>query len=213
MDVFLGKGKRRFRNWLVWPSGPRFCFWNWTLEARQKLGKMYILCTWNITLRANAYFLGFFFSITLHCLASCSFLLLLTQHDKLWQDEPVNLPRSVDDLLSDYAKRFHEIKTPRKLLWKKNLGVVKVCQFQFTTLYDFPALMLSGCFLLMLSPIFFILSIFAFSLCSSLFFSWNYNLKIKLSSFLSLHFLQQLLCNFRTKPGKRLLYLLYLLYQ
>ncbi|KMT07021.1 hypothetical protein BVRB_6g153520 [Beta vulgaris subsp. vulgaris] len=46
------------------------------------------------------------------------------------QDEPVNLPRSVDDLLSDYAKRFHEIKTPRKLLWKKNLGVVKL-ELQF----------------------------------------------------------------------------------
>ncbi|XP_021747051.1 anaphase-promoting complex subunit 2-like isoform X1 [Chenopodium quinoa] len=46
------------------------------------------------------------------------------------QDEPVNLPGSVDTLLSDYAKRFHEIKTPRKLLWKKNLGVVKL-ELQF----------------------------------------------------------------------------------
>ncbi|CAD6205914.1 unnamed protein product [Miscanthus lutarioriparius] len=31
-----------------------------------------------------------------------------------------------NQLLSDYAKRFHQIKTPRKLLWKKNLGTVKV---------------------------------------------------------------------------------------
>lgn len=46
------------------------------------------------------------------------------------QDEPISLPLSVDQLLSDYAKRFHEIKTPRKLLWKKNLGVVKV-ELQF----------------------------------------------------------------------------------
>ncbi|CAO2829557.1 unnamed protein product [Amaranthus hypochondriacus] len=46
------------------------------------------------------------------------------------QDEPVNLPGSVDELLSDYAKRFHEIKTPRKLLWRKNLGVVKL-ELQF----------------------------------------------------------------------------------
>ncbi|CAL5428806.1 unnamed protein product [Camellia sinensis] len=41
------------------------------------------------------------------------------------QDEALNLPEPVDQLLSDYAKRFNEIKTPRKLLWKKNLGTVK----------------------------------------------------------------------------------------
>jgi anaphase-promoting complex subunit 2 len=29
-------------------------------------------------------------------------------------------------MLSDFAQRFHQIKTPRKLLWKKNLGTVKV---------------------------------------------------------------------------------------
>ncbi|KAI3983153.1 hypothetical protein MKX01_030875 [Papaver californicum] len=45
------------------------------------------------------------------------------------QDETLNVPEAVDHLLSDYAKRFNEIKTPRKLLWKKNLGTVKV---QFT---------------------------------------------------------------------------------
>ncbi|GMP93967.1 hypothetical protein CsSME_00043591 [Camellia sinensis var. sinensis] len=42
------------------------------------------------------------------------------------QDEALNLPEPVDQLLSDYAKRFNEIKTPRKLLWKKNLGTVKL---------------------------------------------------------------------------------------
>jgi len=42
------------------------------------------------------------------------------------QTEDLVVPASVDQLLSDYAKRFHQIKTPRKLLWKKNLGTVKV---------------------------------------------------------------------------------------
>nr|GEW69927.1 anaphase-promoting complex subunit 2 isoform X1 [Tanacetum cinerariifolium] len=42
------------------------------------------------------------------------------------QDEDVNIPEPMDQLLGDYAKRFHEIKTPRKLLWKKNLGTVKL---------------------------------------------------------------------------------------
>ncbi|XP_057420058.1 anaphase-promoting complex subunit 2 [Lotus japonicus] len=42
------------------------------------------------------------------------------------QDEPLNLPEPVDKLLSDYAKRFNEIKTPRKLQWKKSLGTVKL---------------------------------------------------------------------------------------
>ncbi|KAE8710201.1 Anaphase-promoting complex subunit 2 [Hibiscus syriacus] len=36
-------------------------------------------------------------------------------------DEALIIPDSVDQLLSDYARRFHEIKTPRKLLWKKIL--------------------------------------------------------------------------------------------
>ncbi|XP_020521064.1 anaphase-promoting complex subunit 2 isoform X2 [Amborella trichopoda] len=43
-----------------------------------------------------------------------------------FQAESVNIPAAMDKLLDDYAKRFHEIKTPRKLLWKKNLGTVKV---------------------------------------------------------------------------------------
>ncbi|KAL4574242.1 hypothetical protein LXL04_021069 [Taraxacum kok-saghyz] len=42
------------------------------------------------------------------------------------QDEDVKIPEGVDKLLTNYAKRFHEIKTPRKLLWKKNLGTVKL---------------------------------------------------------------------------------------
>ncbi|CAN6249126.1 unnamed protein product [Urochloa humidicola] len=42
------------------------------------------------------------------------------------QIEDLVVPASVDQLLSDYAKRFHQIKTPRKLLWKKNLGTVKL---------------------------------------------------------------------------------------
>lgn len=46
------------------------------------------------------------------------------------QDEALNVPDPVEKLLSDYAKRFNEIKTPRKLLWKKNLGSVKL-ELQF----------------------------------------------------------------------------------
>ncbi|CAB4261743.1 unnamed protein product [Prunus armeniaca] len=46
------------------------------------------------------------------------------------QDESLNVPGPVDQLLSDYAKRFNEIKTPRKLLWKKSLGTVKL-ELQF----------------------------------------------------------------------------------
>ncbi|XP_021626668.1 anaphase-promoting complex subunit 2 isoform X2 [Manihot esculenta] len=46
------------------------------------------------------------------------------------QDEALNVPEPVEKLLADYANRFHEIKTPRKLLWKKNLGTVKL-ELQF----------------------------------------------------------------------------------
>ncbi|KAL9424203.1 hypothetical protein AB3S75_036143 [Citrus x aurantiifolia] len=46
------------------------------------------------------------------------------------QDEALILPGHIDQLLADYAKRFNEIKTPRKLLWKKNLGTVKL-ELQF----------------------------------------------------------------------------------
>ncbi|XP_010467021.1 PREDICTED: anaphase-promoting complex subunit 2 [Camelina sativa] len=51
------------------------------------------------------------------------------------QDEPLELPGPIDKLLSDYANRYHEIKTPRKLLWKKNLGTVKLeLQFEDRTM-------------------------------------------------------------------------------
>ncbi|XP_047064120.1 anaphase-promoting complex subunit 2-like [Lolium rigidum] len=46
------------------------------------------------------------------------------------QTEDLMVPASVDQMLSDFAKRFHQIKTPRKLLWKKNLGTVKL-ELQF----------------------------------------------------------------------------------
>ncbi|XP_034932254.1 anaphase-promoting complex subunit 2 isoform X2 [Populus alba] len=51
------------------------------------------------------------------------------------QDEALIVPEPVNQLLTDYAKRFHEIKTPRKLLWKKNLGTVKLeLQFEDRTM-------------------------------------------------------------------------------
>ncbi|KAJ0095798.1 hypothetical protein Patl1_15983 [Pistacia atlantica] len=64
-----------------------------------------------------------------------------SRHHSMWfpefQDEALIVPEPVDKLFSDYAKRFNEIKTPRKLLWKKNLGTVKL-ELQFedrTTLF------------------------------------------------------------------------------
>ncbi|KAL6513924.1 anaphase-promoting complex subunit 2 [Orobanche hederae] len=51
------------------------------------------------------------------------------------QDEEFSIPGPVDQILSDYAKRFNEIKTPRKLMWKKNLGIVKLeLQFEDKTM-------------------------------------------------------------------------------
>ncbi|KAG0463217.1 hypothetical protein HPP92_021693 [Vanilla planifolia] len=46
------------------------------------------------------------------------------------QESSLQLPVPVEKLLSDYAERFHRIKTPRKLTWKKNLGAVKL-ELQF----------------------------------------------------------------------------------
>ncbi|XP_078444610.1 anaphase-promoting complex/cyclosome 2 isoform X2 [Wolffia australiana] len=46
------------------------------------------------------------------------------------QVESVNFPAAMDELLSEYATRYHEIKAPRKLLWRKNLGTVKL-ELQF----------------------------------------------------------------------------------
>ncbi|KAM7269399.1 hypothetical protein ACFE04_024896 [Oxalis oulophora] len=45
-------------------------------------------------------------------------------------EESLIIPGPVDQLLTDYANKYHEIKTPRKLLWKKNLGTVKL-ELQF----------------------------------------------------------------------------------
>ncbi|KAF6136492.1 hypothetical protein GIB67_035051 [Kingdonia uniflora] len=53
-----------------------------------------------------------------------------TDHVEKWQDESLNIPRDVEQMLSDYGKRYSEIKTPRMLLWKKNLGTVKL-ELQF----------------------------------------------------------------------------------
>ncbi|XP_073303249.1 anaphase-promoting complex subunit 2 [Primulina huaijiensis] len=51
------------------------------------------------------------------------------------QDEAIKIPGPLDQLLNDYAKTYNEIKTPRKLLWKKNLGTVKLeLQFEDRTL-------------------------------------------------------------------------------
>ena len=40
----------------------------------------------------------------------------------------------VDELLEEYAQRYHALKTPRKLQWKKNLGIVKVCSIHMKLL-------------------------------------------------------------------------------
>jgi len=63
------------------------------------------------------------------------------------QTEDLVVPASVDQLLSDYAKRFHQIKTPRKLLWKKNLGTVKVRKTNLIDGYyeNCPRMNRSGC--------------------------------------------------------------------
>ncbi|KAJ7530253.1 hypothetical protein O6H91_15G086400 [Diphasiastrum complanatum] len=47
-----------------------------------------------------------------------------------FQVETIKVPDVVDHLLDDYAQRYHTIKAPRKLQWKKHLGVVKL-ELQF----------------------------------------------------------------------------------
>lgn len=54
---------------------------------------------------------------------------LMSNSNMELQDENLTIPEPMDQLLSDYSKRFGEIKTPRKLIWKKNLGTVKVGRF------------------------------------------------------------------------------------
>lgn len=65
-----------------------------------------------------------FLELLVNFLAYC--FALSVDLEEIRQGESLNIPAAVDHLLSDYARRFHEIKTPRKLLWKKNLGTVKV---------------------------------------------------------------------------------------
>lgn len=47
-----------------------------------------------------------------------------------FQAENINIPSEIDQLLDDYAKQFHVLRAPRKILWKKNLGTVKL-ELQF----------------------------------------------------------------------------------
>lgn len=47
-----------------------------------------------------------------------------------FQAENINIPSEIDQLLDDYAKQFHVLRAPRKIMWKKNLGTVKL-ELQF----------------------------------------------------------------------------------
>ncbi|KAH9321998.1 hypothetical protein KI387_016637, partial [Taxus chinensis] len=42
------------------------------------------------------------------------------------QAENIIIPKEVDELLEDFANQFHVLKAPRKIIWKKNLGTVKL---------------------------------------------------------------------------------------
>lgn len=138
-----------------------------------------------------------------------------------FQDETLNVPEPVDNLLSDYAKRFNEIKTPRKLLWKKNLGTVKVWfkikkkkkAIWYTDIWITPMFKQSK-----ICPVF--LYICPESVNHSLFYlswmcSWSCNLKIGQCSSQWHLYMQQLLCNFRIKRGNHGNYLnaLYAIHQ
>ncbi|XP_057859859.1 anaphase-promoting complex subunit 2 isoform X2 [Cryptomeria japonica] len=46
------------------------------------------------------------------------------------QAESIIIPKEVDELLEYYANEFHVLKAPRKIIWKKNLGTVKL-ELQF----------------------------------------------------------------------------------
>lgn len=112
------------------------------------------------------------------------------------QEEALNIPGTVDKLLSDYATRFNEIKTPRKLLWKKNLGTVKVRHFKFH-------IMRLGHFF---SPYLEWVStdwswVWTKNDIWSFYFSWSCNLKIERFSSRSLLYMLLSLCNFKIKQG------------
>lgn len=47
-----------------------------------------------------------------------------------FQAESMKVPDAVDQLLEDYSQRYHALKAPRKLQWKKHLGIVKL-ELQF----------------------------------------------------------------------------------
>lgn len=47
-----------------------------------------------------------------------------------FQVETLKVPAVVDELLEEYAQRYHAVKAPRKLQWRKNLGTVKL-ELQF----------------------------------------------------------------------------------
>ncbi|KAG5603980.1 hypothetical protein H5410_025472 [Solanum commersonii] len=46
------------------------------------------------------------------------------------ENDSSKMSRGVEQVLTDYAKRYAGVKTPRKLIWKKNLGTVKL-ELQF----------------------------------------------------------------------------------
>ncbi|CAK9234248.1 unnamed protein product [Sphagnum troendelagicum] len=47
-----------------------------------------------------------------------------------FQAETLKVPAVVEQLLDDYAQRYHALKAPRKLQWRKHLGTVKL-ELQF----------------------------------------------------------------------------------
>ncbi|KAL3697240.1 hypothetical protein R1sor_011316 [Riccia sorocarpa] len=47
-----------------------------------------------------------------------------------FQTEAIKVPEAVEFILDEYAQRYHALKAPRKLQWKKNLGTVKL-ELQF----------------------------------------------------------------------------------
>jgi anaphase-promoting complex subunit 2 len=52
--------------------------------------------------------------------------LLCSQSLDVVQAETLKVPAVVEQLLDDYAQRYHALKAPRKLQWRKHLGTVKV---------------------------------------------------------------------------------------
>lgn len=130
------------------------------------------------------------------------------------QEEALTVPASVDSLLSDYAKRFNEVKTPRKLLWKKNLGTVKVSAIILLwcpIIHVSYSMWLVVNFCLNLELIFSTCSPFSSSISPTSTYhllpwiyccSWSCNLMIEQFNSQWHLYMQQLLCIFRIKHGK-----------